>query len=157
MRRHDQYQRARFRPGDPRGHYESFFLRANHPTHALAFWIRYTVFSPKEQPGKAIGELWAVIANGETGRHVAVKKEMPLSQCQFDREKLAVRIGDATLDSTQLRGAAAGAGHRVGWSLSYKTATHRCCSCPSGSMRWFSQGQEPGEPADGEIQRRDPA
>ncbi len=111
---------TRFHPRDAKGHYESFFLRANHPTRALAFWIRYTVFCPKGQPGKAIGELWAVVANGETGRHVAVKKEMPMSQCRFDRGKLAVQIGDAMLDAKQLRGAAAGGGHRVGWSLAYE-------------------------------------
>ena len=52
-------------PGQTTGHYESFFLRANHPSLPLAFWIRYTIFSPQGQPEKAIGELWAVYFDGE--------------------------------------------------------------------------------------------
>jgi hypothetical protein len=35
-----------------RGHYESFFQRANHPTRPLAFWIRYTIFSPTGHPDR---------------------------------------------------------------------------------------------------------
>src|SRR5688500_2735999 len=31
---------VRYRPGEAAGHYESFFLRANHPARPLAFWIR---------------------------------------------------------------------------------------------------------------------
>ncbi len=41
------------------GHYESFFQRANHPSRPLAFWIRYTIFSPKNRPQDALGEVWA--------------------------------------------------------------------------------------------------
>ena len=29
------------------GHYESWFLRGNHPSRPLAFWIRYTIFHPR--------------------------------------------------------------------------------------------------------------
>ena len=47
----------RYCPGQRKGHYESYFIRANHPTAAKAFWIRYTIFSPKNRPEAAIGEL----------------------------------------------------------------------------------------------------
>jgi hypothetical protein len=110
---------ARFKPGNAAGHYESFFLRANHPTRPLAFWIRYTVFSPKGSPGKAIGELWAVVSNQETGVNVAVKKELPIEGCQFDPDELDVRIGEAKLDSRGLRGDAASGGHEIRWKLRY--------------------------------------
>ena len=46
---------ARWRPDDPRGHYESWFCPANHPTEPLAFWIRYTIFSPRGRPEDADG------------------------------------------------------------------------------------------------------
>jgi len=45
---------SRYIQGQKRGHYESYFLRANHPSRPLAFWIRYTIFSPDKQPEKAI-------------------------------------------------------------------------------------------------------
>ena len=41
---------TRYRPGRQLGHYESFFQRANHPSRPLAFWIRYTIFSPQDHP-----------------------------------------------------------------------------------------------------------
>jgi hypothetical protein len=47
------------------GHYESFYLRANHPTRPLAFWLRYTIFSAQTE-GPKEGELWAVVFDGET-------------------------------------------------------------------------------------------
>ena len=46
--------------GQPDGHYESFFMRANHPARPLAFWIRYTIFSPKNRPENA---LWRTLGN----------------------------------------------------------------------------------------------
>jgi len=110
---------ARFRPGDPRGHYESFFLRANHPQRPLAFWIRYTVFSPKSDPARAIGELWAVISNHETGATIGVKKELPIAGCRFDRDELDVKIGEAKLDERGLQGEAASGDHEIRWKLRY--------------------------------------
>ena len=101
-----QANHTRYQPGQRAGHYESFFLRANHPTRPLAFWIRYTLFSPDRRPQDAIGELWAVLFDGNTGRHVAVKREVPFSQCSFKTTGFSVQIDDARLEPGQLQGAA---------------------------------------------------
>jgi len=69
---------TRYRKGQKKGHYESFFLRANHPKKPLAFWIRYTIFSPENRPDDAIGEIWASYFDGSTRRHTAAKEEFPL-------------------------------------------------------------------------------
>lgn len=114
-----QVNHARFH-GQVEGHYESFFLRANHPERPLAFWIRYTVFSPKAHPENAQGELWAVFFNGETGGHAAVKEEFPLKSCLFDHARFHVRAGDAWLTSRGLCGAVHGASHAISWDLSYE-------------------------------------
>jgi hypothetical protein len=110
---------ARFRPGDPGGHYESYFQRANHPSRPLAFWIRYTVFSPAGRPHEAIGELWAIYFDGEAGRITAAKEVVPLSACSFSMNELDVRIGSATLQDGELHGQAASSGHALAWSLRY--------------------------------------
>ena len=52
---------AQYEPGQSRGHYESFYLRANHPSEPLAFWLRYTIFAPHGHPEQAEGELWAAV------------------------------------------------------------------------------------------------
>lgn len=115
----NNHNHTRYRPGR-RGHYESFYLRANHPDRPLAFWIRYTLFSPRGRPEDAIGELWAVFFDGERNRHTAVKRELPLGDCEFATDAFQVRIGEAVLDSRHLTGAAESKGHTIAWELDYR-------------------------------------
>jgi hypothetical protein len=103
------------------GHYESFFQRANHPTRPLAFWIRYTIFSPKGHPEEAVGELWAIYFNGETGHHIAVKKAVPLHQCIFHSSEFCVEIDEAYLKPWQLEGSINDQHHIMAWNLSFST------------------------------------
>jgi hypothetical protein len=110
---------GRFQPGMPGGFYESYFQRANHPTRPLAFWIRYTIFSPQGRPADAIGELWAVWFDGETGRHVVAKSEVPQGQFDFSRERLGAKVGSATLEPGRLVGSAESRGHRIDWDLGF--------------------------------------
>ena len=110
---------ARFH-GQAQGHYESFFVRANHPTRPLAFWIRYTIFSPRGFPGKAIGELWAVFFDGETNRHAVARQEYGLADCLFDTSAFNVRIGEASLGPGHLQGAIASRGQTLAWELAFE-------------------------------------
>lgn len=91
------WQRARYRSGQKQGHYESWFLRANHPSRREGFWIRYTIFAPEGRPESAIGELWAIHFDGESGRISAGKAELPISACFFAADGLGVQLGAATL------------------------------------------------------------
>jgi hypothetical protein len=105
---------SRFDPAASAGLYESYYLRANHPDKPLAFWIRYTVFRPAGRPDQARGELWAIVFDRIAG-HVSEKLEFPISECSFARDRLAVRLGRATLDDAELRGRTGS----IGWDLSY--------------------------------------
>jgi len=113
------WNQTRFDPTSPRGHYESYFLRANHPARPLAFWIRYTIFSPQGRPGEALGQLWAIFFDGETGRLTAVKEQRPFGECVFQPAEFLVRIGSARLDSRSLSGQAGSSGRSIRWSLEY--------------------------------------
>ncbi len=115
----DRLNACRFLRGDGEGHYESYFQRANHPDRPLAFWIRYTIFSPKGRPDDAVGELWAIYFDGENDHVVATKDLTPITDCAFDDSTLSARIGRATLDNQGLKGQAASGGHAVAWSLSF--------------------------------------
>ncbi len=105
--------------GTQRGHYESWFQRANHPTRALAFWIRYTIFCPSDPSAPPEGELWAVYFNGESKKVTAVKQEFELADCEFSTCKLAHRIGSSLLDQSSLHGQATGQSHSIKWDLQY--------------------------------------
>jgi hypothetical protein len=124
---------ARYQPGQPAGHYESYFVRANHPARPLAFWIRYTIFSPAGRPDLAKGELWAIVFDGETGRHVAVKREVPIAQCDFARDHFAARVGTAELRVGSLAGEAASGGHTIAWDLTYRGAAEPLFLMPLAS------------------------
>jgi len=105
----------------PTGHYESYFQRANHPTEPRAFWIRYTVFSPKGRPADALGELWAIYFDRTSDHIVAVRETKPIADCSFSTRGLEARIGTATLGSEALQGSASCEGHRIGWDLHYSS------------------------------------
>jgi len=115
---HRQANHTRFR-NQTQGHYESFFLRANHPTRPLAFWIRYTLFSPKNGAKKSVGELWATFFNGETNRHVVVKQEYPLTDCLFDASGFNVQIGAAILSAHFFQGAIKNKGNAFTWKITF--------------------------------------
>jgi len=101
------------------GHYESFFLRANHPTRPQAFWIRYTIFSPNNRPQDALGELWAIYFNGETNHHIAVKQEVPFKQCTFSSTAFFVEIDRAQLKPGELHGVASAKDRSLAWDLTF--------------------------------------
>ncbi len=111
---------ARFLPGQRAGFYESWFQRANHPTRPLAFWIRYTLFSPEGRPHDGAGELWAVVFDGESHEHVAVKREVPIARARFHRAAFDVKVDGATLGPASLRGEASSDAHAIAWDLRYK-------------------------------------
>jgi hypothetical protein len=113
------YNHARWRDGLRGGHYESFWLRANHPSRPLAFWIRYTLFSPKHQPENAIGELWCIWSDGEAQRLTAVKREVPMRDCRFAPDRFMVSVADARLHANALSGWAEAHGNRIEWELQY--------------------------------------
>ena len=105
--------------GQKKGHYESFFLRANHPESPLAFWIRYTIFSPLNHPEKAIGELWAIFFDGIRNKHIAVKSEVPIADCFFSNSSFEIKIGESFLEDKKLKGKANSLTNSIAWDLCF--------------------------------------
>jgi hypothetical protein len=131
----DDLNHIRYVSGQRAGHYESFYQRANHPTEPLAFWIRYTIFSPAGRPADAIGELWAVLFDGVTGRHVVAKEEHPLSTCVLDRNSFGARIGAGLLEPGALTGTATGPADTLTWNLRYSGDQAPLYLLPDNSYR----------------------
>jgi hypothetical protein len=115
----EDLERTQYVPGSAGGHYESFFIRANHPERPLAFWIRYTLFSPRGKPADAIGELWAVWFDGETREHTVAKNEIDLRRCDFSRTEVRVDIGSTILDAHHARGSIGDGARALSWELAY--------------------------------------
>lgn len=110
---------CRYVPGQMAGHYESYFVRANHPRRALAFWIRYTIFAPRGRPADAVGQLWAIWFDGDSGQLAAVKQDFPLAQCALPAERFEMRIGAARLTDSAVEGSARLGPRSLAWTLNY--------------------------------------
>jgi hypothetical protein len=116
----DTINASQFDHATTRGFYESYFLRANHPTQPKAFWIRYTLFSPRGNPAATEGQLWAIYFDGHAASQTAVKQSLPFDRCSFSQRGLEVQIGDAVLDGNHLKGSAGSSGHVLSWDLQYQ-------------------------------------
>jgi hypothetical protein len=108
---------SRYRPESVAGHYESWFVRGNHPSRPLAFWIRHTIFAPRGRPHDAVGERWAIVFDGEVDRITAVRERVPMAECSFAADGLDARVGESVLDDTGLRGQASGDAVTMAWDL----------------------------------------
>ncbi len=106
---------SRFDPSSNKGFYESYFIRANHPSEKRAFWIRYTVFAPTDEPHKNMGELWAIYFDGEN-IHPA-KAEFPIERCKFPNKNFYVELEDNFINSAQAEGRAGD----ISWKLHFGT------------------------------------
>ena len=106
--------RSQFDAASASGHYESWFVRANHPERALAFWIRYTFFQPRARPDEACGEVWAIWFDGERQSVAAVKDAFQLAACAVHDAPFALTIGSSTMSEDALVG---GTGARFSWRL----------------------------------------
>lgn len=101
------------------GHYESWFLRANHPELPVALWIRYTIFVPKDDPGRAEGELWGIWFDREQEMPIEVYERHPLRDCSFSRTGLNVQVGSSSLTDGAATGGATAGEKELHWSLTW--------------------------------------
>jgi len=121
----DTYRGFQYKPDNKKGHYESYYLRANHPSSPQAFWIRYTIFSPKGAPEKAIGELWCIFFDTDKNEVVAAKSEIDIVLCQFSSTNLEANIDQSYLKEDGqggiLKGNASSSGNVLSWNLRYES------------------------------------
>lgn len=114
-----------------KGHYESYFLRANHATQKQAFWLRYTLFIPAHPtPGnQPTAELWGAWFNND--QVLAIQENIPLTDCDFrlsDDNNLQLnfaghllqRAGEAQQAKGFTQGRVSKGLHSIGWQLTYQ-------------------------------------
>lgn len=121
--------RMRFDPAQSGGHYESWFLRANHPTQKHAFWVRYTIFQPKGSDD-AVGELWAIVFRD--GEITAVKETMSFGECHVGEGALKLGFGAAVLDGEGAEGSARSNDRTIRWSLRMQGGEDPVLLLPAG-------------------------
>src|SRR3954464_8599486 len=89
------------------GHYESFYVKAAHPSEPRAVWIRHTIWkAPGEQ---RVGSLWCTQVDGSWGRPVASRPTVPEPEAPLGEYVL---IGGAAF--------APGVSSEPHWKLTYE-------------------------------------
>lgn len=99
------------------GHYESFYLKASHPTEPVSVWIRYTVH---KRPGEApTGSLWFTLFDARADGPWAVKVTTPEVG---DGPDHYVHVGDARFEPGRVHGSASAEGREASWELAYESS-----------------------------------
>jgi hypothetical protein len=115
---------SRYRRGQKDGHYESYFIRANHSEKPQAFWIRFTLFQPESKPEETLGELWAILFDQKSikstgARYIVFKREVPLANCLFSIDSFNVKIATSVLENKRSRGSIENNGNSISWDLTF--------------------------------------
>ncbi|MBX7196084.1 MAG: hypothetical protein K1X94_28775 [Sandaracinaceae bacterium] len=108
----------RFDPNDDAPCFEAWILRAHHPHEPRSVWIRYAVHAPGVFDER-IGELRAVVFDGTTGLHRAVRSEVPLARVALGASGLHVTIGEASLEDGRAHGHTHHGPSSIRWHLTW--------------------------------------
>jgi hypothetical protein len=103
------------------GHYEVWYATLSHLPSQSGFWIRYTLESPTPGHGTPWAELWfARFSARDPDRTFGFHRRVPIAELREDKEPWRLRIGECELRDGGMKGALAGAGHKVEWDLSWR-------------------------------------
>ena len=87
---------VRYRADGRRGHVESYFFRANHPTQRLAFWLKATILAQAD--GDSVAELWSIVFDGARHRVAAHKATVPIAAACFGTAADGIDVAGAHFD-----------------------------------------------------------
>jgi hypothetical protein len=97
-----------------KGHYESFYLKACHPSEPLAVWVRYTVHKHSAQEPE--GSLWFTLFDGTADGPRASKVT---TQDVSAPDGAYIRIADSTFEDGRVTGSAKTEQLDASWELSF--------------------------------------
>jgi hypothetical protein len=114
-----QQRTAAVFPGVARGngHYESFYLRASHPTEPLGVWIRHTIHKPPG--GDPTGSVWFTLF--EAGGPQASKLTVGPEAVDVP-DGAYVRVGESTISPGRAVGSAVSDQLSPSWDLTFDAA-----------------------------------
>jgi hypothetical protein len=97
-----------------RGHYESFYLRASHPSEPLGVWIRHTVHKPPDEAPSA--SVWFTLfeAGGPRASKVTVGEDaLSVPPGGY------IRVGESEIDPGRAVGSASSEQLSASWDLTF--------------------------------------
>jgi hypothetical protein len=106
--------------GEP-GHYEVYYVTFTDTASGVGFWIRYTMVAPLPETGEdATCSLWFMAMDpADPSQNVGEKVSFPISELHARDMPFELRIGDAVLTDTGMKGALEHDGRRCEWDLKW--------------------------------------
>jgi len=99
------------------GHYESFYVKACHPTEPLGIWIRHTVHKrPAQAPS---GSLWFTLFDGREAGPWAVKTT---TADVGAGPNLYIHVGGSRFEPGRASGEASAGDRSASWDLAFESA-----------------------------------
>jgi hypothetical protein len=109
-----------------RGHYESFYLRACHPSEELGVWIRHTVH---KRPGQAPrGSVWFTLWDPEPHASKVTVDDLSVPADGW------IRVGDSSFSPGRAAGSARTDQCDASWDLSFEPEAAPLRHLPAGWM-----------------------
>lgn len=105
--------------GKKRGFYEVYYLKVNLLRAGKAFWIRYTIHSPRQASQPISASVWALVFDADGGNHLAFKQDFPWEACQVRRDRPRLSIKDNFIAHTGCYGRIEQEGHQMEWTLEW--------------------------------------
>ncbi|KAJ5072495.1 hypothetical protein M0811_01510 [Anaeramoeba ignava] len=84
--------------------FESYTLRARHPTKPICFWIKYSITSPKNRQCDGYGEVWGVLFSTTKSPQIIIRQEVPLQEIKFPKRKFNITFGTNRMSSVGASG-----------------------------------------------------
>ncbi len=126
------------------GHYESFYVKANHPERRQGLWLKFNLLEPVGHPEQLQGELWGVWFDGERGQHVVAGQELPGELIDARHGGQQLRIGEAQLelrdDLLTERARVIDRDHTLAWDIELRADAAPAVLYPA---RWMYEGGFP--------------
>jgi len=105
-------------PGVPpkAGHYESFYIKACHPSGGMGIWIRHTVH---KRPGaEPTASVWFTLFDARAAAPKATKVTVPPSELSSGGD-FYIRVGDAVLEDGKAQGRIETTALSASWDLTF--------------------------------------
>ncbi len=109
--------------GNP-GHYEVYYVTLTDPATGVGLWIRYTMVAPLPETGEeATCSLWFMAMDpANPAANVGEKVSFPVAEMSARTDPFELRIGDAVLSDSGIKGALEHDGRRCEWDLRWQPA-----------------------------------
>lgn len=113
-------------------HYESYFLKAHHPTEPRALWLRHTVH---QRPGEPVtASVWLTLFDASAATPVRAGKVTVGADELAAPDGVYARIGDCEVGPGHARGRMETAGLGISWDLAIETQDEELRLLPADWM-----------------------